>query len=141
MANGASDLVKALLASHVGTSGWGIEIGMMPNKPDRVMSIVDTAGIGEDPNPKWLLDYPTCQIMVRGETSEYVATRNEAYAVKNVLLGIDSQDVLGDRLVAINMNGDIGFVGRDDDMRLLFALNLALIVEPQSTPETNRLAL
>lgn len=141
MANGASDLLKALLTTHVGVSGWQLEIGMMPDSPDIVIGLIDTPGIGQDPNPKWLLDYPSCQVMVRGAASGYLAVRDEARAVKDILLGITSQDVLGDRVVAINMQGDVGFIGRDEDMRPLFALNFALIVEPQSTPETNRVAL
>lgn len=141
MANAPSVLLKTLLTTHTGTSGWTIEIGLAPDKPNQVITILDTPGIGQDPNPKWLLDYPTCQVMVRGDVSDYLATQDEARAVKDILLGIDSQDVLGDRLVAVNMNGDIGFIGRDEDMRPLFAMNFALIVEPQSTPETNRVAL
>lgn len=141
MANMPSQLLKSLLTTHVATSGWQIEIGISPATPDRVIQIVDTQGIGLPPNPKWLLDFPTCQVMVRGTVSGYVAAWTEARAVKDLLLGVDSQDVLGDRLVAVNMNGDLGFIGRDDKERPLFAMNFALIVEPAVTPETNRVAL
>ena len=101
--------------------------------------ISDTGGI--DPNPKFLLDFPTCQIMVRGETSGYLDTFREAKAIKDLLLGVDSQDINMDRLVSVTINGDLGFIGRDEKMRPLFSMNYALIVEPQVVGNSNRLAL
>ena len=136
-----SELLKQLLASHVSVSGWEIHIGIAPDSPDRVIAIADTIGL--DPNPKYLLDYPACQIMVRGASSDYINARQEAKTVVDLLLGITSQDVLGDRLVAVNMNGSGPyFIGRDESMRPLFAINFALIVEPQvPTGGSNRVAL
>ena len=101
--------------------------------------ISDTGGV--EPNPKWLLDFPSCQIMVRGNSSGYLDTFREAKAVKDILLGVDSQDINLDRLVSVTMNGDLGFIGRDEDMRPLFSMNFALIVEPQVVGNSNRSAL
>ncbi len=36
--------IKDLLATHVGTSGWTIEISQLPDTPDRVIMISDTGG-------------------------------------------------------------------------------------------------
>ncbi|MEE8599215.1 MAG: minor capsid protein [Dehalococcoidales bacterium] len=135
----ASEHLKDLLATHVGTSGWAIEIGTMPSTPDRVIKIMDTGG--DTPNPKWLLDFPSCQVMVRGNASGYLDTFREAKAVKDILLGVDSQDINGDRLVAVNMQGDLGSIGRDEDMRHLFSMNFSLIIEPQVVSNSNRQAL
>lgn len=101
--------------------------------------ISDTGGL--DPNPKYLLDFPTCQAMVRGNVSGYLETFREAKAVKDILLGVDSQDINLDRLVAINQNGDLGFIGRDEQNRPLFTINFALIIEPQVVANSNRIAL
>lgn len=131
--------LRALLATHVGVSGWQLETGAMPKEPDRIIMLTDTPGV--EPNPKYLLDFPAAQIMIRGEVGGYIATRNEGQAVKDILLGITSQDIGGDRLVAINMQGDLGYIGRDENDRPLFVVNLALIIEPATTPETNRVAL
>ncbi len=135
----ASEHLKDLLATHVGVSGWAVEVGTMPSTPDRVIMISDTGG--ETPNPKWLLDFPSCQAMVRGNASGYIDTFREAKAVKDILLGVDSQDINDDRLVAVNMQGDLGFIGRDEDMRPMFSMNFALIIEPQVVSNSNRQAL
>ena len=135
----ASVGAKALLATHAATSGYTIEIGAMPETPDKVIYIADTGG--QAPNPKWLLDFPALQIVVRGAVGTYLATFVEAKAVKDILLGDPSQDLNGDRWVSITMNGDLGFIGRDEDDRPMFSMNFGLIIEPQSVTNSNRLAL
>ena len=59
MIKAPSEGIKVLLTTHVGVSGWGIEIGAMPDNPDRIILVSDTGGF--DPNPKWLLDFPAVQ--------------------------------------------------------------------------------
>ena len=135
----ASEHMKDLLATHVGSSGWAVEIGTMPDEPNRVIMISDT--IGAPPNPKWLLDFPRAQVLVRGNTSGYLDTFREAKAVKDILLGVQSQDINGDRLVSIVISGDAAFIGRDESMRPMFSINFDLIVEPQVVANSNRAAL
>lgn len=135
----ASEHFKDLLAAHVASSGWQIEIGVMPNSPNQVIMITDYGGLA--PNPKWLLDFPHVQVLVRGDPSGYLDTWREAKSVKDILLGIDSQDINGDRLVSVTQSGDLGFIGRDESMRPMFSVNFALIIEPQSVGDSNRLAL
>jgi len=101
--------------------------------------ISDTGG--REPNPKWLIDYPTLQVMVRGNTSGYLATFVEAKAVKDLLLGITSFNLNGDRWVSVTQNGDLAYIGRDEKMRPLFSVNFALIIEPQVVTNSNRLPL
>jgi len=130
---------RDLLAAHVNVSGWTIEIGSLPDSPNKLISINDTGGL--EPNPKWLLDYPTLQIMVRGEMNGYLDTFREAKAVKDLLLGVASQDINGDRWVSVLMNGDLAYLGLDDSSRSLFSMNFSLIIEPQSVLNSNRFAL
>ena len=130
---------SSLLTTHVGTSGWAIEVGAMPSSPDRVIMISDSGG--RPANPKWLLDFPNVQTMIRGKIGDYTATFAEAVAVKDILLGVDSQDLLGDRWVAINLMSDLAFVGRDSNERPLFSINWALIIEPALSGDSNRSAL
>jgi hypothetical protein len=134
-----SEHLKDLLATHVGTSGWQVEIGITPESPNRTITIADTGGA--PPNPRYLLDFPTCQIMVRGNANGYLAAFREAKAVKDLLLGVTSQDINDDRLVAVNINGDMAFIGRDEEMRPLFSMNFALIIQPQLVANSNRVAL
>ncbi len=135
MSVGARDLI----AAHVVISGWKTEIGAMPDKPNKLININDTGGL--TPNPKWLLDYPNIQVLVRGETNGYLGTFREAKAVKDILLGAPSQDLNSDRWVSITQNGDLMFIGRDESDRPVFSINFALIIEPQSVANSNRLAL
>lgn len=133
--------MKSLLTTHVASSGWQIEVGVMPENIDKVIGIIDTQGVA--PNPKWLRDFPRVQVMVRGKPNSYIETFREAKAVKDILLGIDSQDleVGGDRLVAINLLNDLGFIGRDDGQRPMFSMNFDLIIEPFASSNTHRAAL
>lgn len=130
---------RDVLTAHVVTSGWQIEIGAEIDQPNKLIMINDTGGL--DPNPKWLLDFPTLQIMVRGEINGYLDTWNEAKAVKDIMLGLDPQALNGDWWVSVTMNGDLAFIGRDEADRPLFSMNFALIIEPQSVANSNRLAL
>ena len=135
-----SDILRALVVAHVGISGWVLETGAMPDKPDEAMMFSDTGGA--EPNPKWLLDFPTVQVMVRGTVGGYLAAFREAKAVKDILLGVEPFTTGdGDILVSVTQNGDLGFIGRDDNARPLFVINFALIVEPNLVANSNRLAL
>jgi len=131
--------IKDLLTAHVAISLWAIEISQLPDAPDRVIMISDTGGI--EPNPKWQLDFPTVQVMIRGNVSGYLDTWREAKAVKDILLGINAQVINLDRWDGITMNGDLAFIGRDETLRPLFTLNFAIILEPQDVALSNRLAL
>ena len=137
--NPASVGAKSLIAVHAAISGWQIEIGAMPDQPDNIIYISDTGGLPA--NPKWLLDFPSLQVVVRGTVGTYLDTFREAKAVKDLLLGVDSQDISGDRWVSITLVSDLGSIGRDEDDRPMFSVNFALIIEPQSVANSNRLAL
>ncbi len=132
--------IKDLLTTHVGTSGWQLEVSIMPDEPDKVIMISDTGGLPA--NPKWLLDFPTVQCMIRGNANGYLDAWREAKAVKDLILGIDSfTTVDGDRWVSLTQNGDLAFIGRDESMRPMFSINFAIILEPQVVGNSNRLAL
>ena len=134
-----SEGIRTLLTTHVGVSGWVLYSGIMPETPDRAITVTDTGGT--EPNPKWLLDFPAAQIMVRGNVGDYVAVFTEANTIKNILLGLDSQDVGGDRWVSVLVGSDVTFIGFDDNQRPRWVLNLRFIIEPAVEAESNRLAL
>lgn len=121
-----------LVAASVGTfgaaSGWGIYIGKSPDLPDTCVTIY--AAGGASPNPKWLLDFPSVQIIIRGSEDGYVAARAKAQVIKDTLLGLPSQDLNGDRWVGVWQVGDITPMGFDQKQRPLFSLNYRLIIEP-----------
>jgi hypothetical protein len=128
-----------------GNSGdWHLWIGKQPGSPDRTITIYDSAGAA--PNPKWLLDYPSVQLRVRGGQKDYQIAGQKILELRNRLVGKESFDAYvphgdgsRDRVVAINAIGDIALVGWDDAARPEFVMNLALIIEPSpTTSPTNR---
>lgn len=121
-------LVAASVGARAAQSGWGIFAGKAPLTPDTVITLYNTGGLV--PNPKWLLDYPSIQAIIRGAKSGGAATYDKAREVRDTLLGCDSQTINGERLVAINMVGDIATLGFDDNNREMYSVNFSLIVEP-----------
>lgn len=143
MANPA-DIIKTLLVSggvgtFAATSGWGIFIGREPSKPTTSITIFNSGG--RAPSPKWLLDFPSIQLIVRGAPNRYQDAYTKMRQAYDVLLGADSQDILGDRLVSITAIGSINTVAFDDDNRPVLSLNLNLIIEPAASVDTNRLPI
>lgn len=132
-----------LEAASVGTwkagTGWNITIGQLPTKPDTAIAIL--LGPGLPANPKYLLDYPSVQVLVRGDANGYVDAANKAQLVKDVLLGLPSQTVSGDRWVIVTMIGDIIPLGFDEGKRPLFSANFQFTIEPATNAATNRIAL
>lgn len=140
VAIGVKDLlVAANIGAFAAASGWSINISKEPISPNTTITIFNTAG--RPPNPKWLLDYPSLNIRVRGSKGGYVNAEDKAKEVKDVLLGFDSQDINGDRWVSVTMPGDLIFIGYDENERPMFSLNFRLIVEPATSALTNRQAL
>lgn len=117
---------------------WTIFVGKLPVTDKRPAIGIMKAG-GLTPNPKWLVDWPSIQVMVRGAPNGYQAAAAKAQAIKDTLLGIPSQAIDGDNWNGINMIGDIASLGFDSENRPLFSLNFSLIIEPASG--TNREAL
>lgn len=140
MADVAAGIKDLLVTAGVGTfgaaSGWSIFIEHMPDSPDTSICIYH--GPGLTPNPKWAVDYPGIQIIVRGAEGGYVAFRQKAQDVKDVLLGLPSQDLNGDRWVGIWSQGDLASMGVDEKKRPKFSLNFNLIIEPADNALTNR---
>ena len=137
---GAKDLlVAAGIGTFAGTSGWGIFIGKLPQKPETAIAVVGTGG--QTANPKYLLDYPSIQVLIRGAKNGYQAAYAKALASKNTLLGLSSQTVNGDWWVQVNMIGDITPLGFDENDCPMFSVNFSLIIEPASSAGMNRTPL
>lgn len=123
----------------VSASTWTITIGKLVASPDRAVSVLGTGGI--ESNPKFLLDYPTVMVMVRGGEQDYIESRAKIQLVKDSLLGIASHDRGGDRWVQINMIGDINPLGYDEKNRPIFSANFQLIILPAESEQSNRIPL
>lgn len=136
---GITDLLVAASIGDfngVGSTGWSIVINKLPSTPERIIMIRETGG--KAPEPRLLLDYPSVQVIVRGGESDYQVARDKSQAVKDVLLGLPSQDLDGDRWVAINMISDVTPLQSDQLQRPMFSVNFALIIEPATNSLTHR---
>jgi hypothetical protein len=117
---------------------WNIWIGKQPDGPigsvkDRTITVYDAGG--RTPDPKWLLDFPSIQVRVRGGPNDYVVAHNKAHDVRGALLGIPSFTASnGDRIDGIRAIGGVAFAGWDEKQRPQHVFNLSLIVEP--APQT-----
>lgn len=142
----ATDIAKTFLAlaPAVGvvspvTSAWGMNISKLLATPDQTLGLFDTGGT--NPNPAIRLDFKTFQVQVRGGPNDNAIAYQKAQDVKDRLLGIDSQDVLGDRMISLTMIGDITFAGRDENDRPIYSLNFRMIIEPVASTLTHREAV
>lgn len=147
-----SELVKDTLVADgyifgnggAGSTDWRLWIGRQPTSPDRAITIFDATGL--PPNPRWLLDYPSVQVKVRGGQNDYQKAGQKVREIRERLVGRPSYDAhvahsdnTRDRVVQINGIGDIAFTGWDDADRPEFVINIALIIEPSPTTSyTNR---
>lgn len=107
--------------------------GFFPREPDKVVCV--TASGGLPPNPRWRLDYPSLQIMVRSAKMDYSDGYDLAVSIKKAMLGREPGVVVSgsDRWNSVTMPGDIVPLGEDELHRFRFSLNFRLIVEPVAT--------
>jgi len=130
-------LVAAGDGVFAATTGWGIFIGPEPTNPDTTITIREFAAGA--PMPKWLIDFPSVQTMIRGAPGGYQAAKLKARDVLNTLHSIPSQDLNGDRWDGIIAQSGPGYLGVDDNNRPKFSINFRLIIEPAAG--TNRISL
>lgn len=134
-------MLSGLVPSSVvgGATNWTLKVGKLVSTPDQLVVFYDTGG--QNPNPRWLVDFSHVMVQVRGAASDYGAAYSKIRDVRDCLLGLDSQDVGTNRLVSITCLGDISFLKYDDKERPLFSLNFRTIIEPPTSSLTNREAL
>lgn len=119
-------------------TGWSIHVGVEPEEPDTTITLYDTPG--EEPNPKWLVDYPHWQIRVRGAPNSYLGGYNKAAEVKAAMLGLPSQELGGIIFAGIYVITDIFLLMNDKKGRPIFVTNWRGIIHlPDGTG--NRLSL
>lgn len=134
MTSPSKECVETLItASIVGapTASWPAFVGRLMTSPDAQVAVIDTPG--QTPNPKYLLDFPTIQVMVRGAVDDYSGAWSKALAIKNKLLGTDPIVFTESRWDGVTMLGDVMFLRYDDNSRPLISLNFRIIREPVTT--------
>lgn len=115
-------------------SDWNIKISKLVDEPDRVIAIFDVGG--NRPDPRWLLDYPHVQVMVRGKT--YGETFTKMKDVFDALQGRYPGTVNGDNWDGIFANTHPAHIGYDEKDRPIFSVTFKLFVEPANVAGDNR---
>ena len=132
-------LIAAGIAASSGNT-WPIKLGRLLPDPDAQISITDTVGL--TPNPKFRLDFPTIQILVRGPQFGYTEGWNKIAECRDVLLGMDPVTLSnGDRWDGVVALGDAGLISWDERNRPIFSANYRIFFEPVATSLTNRESL
>lgn len=132
----AKDILESASVGTFNSGAWPIHISKQPTDQDQAITIYDSGGLA--PLPKWLLDFPSIQVVVRGNENSYSETYDKVKAVKDALLSLPSQDINGDRWVSVTMIGESAFLGYDEKSRPEFALNFRLIIEPADAAGDHR---
>lgn len=115
---------------------WVIVISRQRDKPNKMITIMDTGGFA--PEPGLDINYPTIQIIVRGEPDAYVDAHAKCRQIKRFLLGRWSEVRNGDIWASIVMPNDILPLGYDGNERPEFSMNFNLIVHQGDLVDSRR---
>jgi hypothetical protein len=122
----AEDIADKLAALGMGTVGSDIWIGMMPERPDVVAVVYESAG--QPPETGFSVDglqyeSPNVQVVMRGERGDYEGPRTRAETAYKELAKIQAV-TLGSNLYHMVRPVQSPFpLMRDDDARVLVAFN------------------
>lgn len=131
------DILVAAGYTFAGAGNWSLWVSKQPDKPDKCITLYDSGGLS--PNPRWLIDYPSVQIRVRGGPNSGDETWLKAKEIRDLLLGKTSYTAANsDRIVHVNGLGDVALTGYDDKVRAEYVFNLQLIIEPAPQAGDNR---
>lgn len=95
----------------------------MPGTPDECVCIYDSGGFDPQPND---LERPTVQIKVRGTKNGYSAAYSLAKSIRSELHEYANQTVNSTRYIQIYAQGDILYLGKDDNQRPLLSMNFRI---------------
>lgn len=124
-------LVAAAVGTFASASGWSISIGRLPTSPDTSIACVDTGGAS--PFPHLAVNFPSVQVLIRGNAGDYIGAHDKGRAVIDALLGAGYQTLNTDKWEGITQIGDLAFIGYDEKNRPMFSANFSINIEPAST--------
>jgi hypothetical protein len=145
MARSPAEFLRDKLASVSGfgavgaPSGWRLGVGVLTDSPDTQVVLTDSPG--EHPDPKWLLEYPYAQVLVRGSRDQYIIAMQKMKDAYDILLGILPYVITEGRIDGITIVGTPSYIGADANNRPIFSANFRLIFEPAASSLTNRAPL
>lgn len=113
------DVKKILVDGGVLTP---IYVGEEPVNPDEVVTIYDTGG--DNPNPKWVIDFPDIQI--RSRANDYSTSYSNLLIIRDKILGMDKSTVNTTDYVGIFATSDILSLERDSHDRYICVCNFRI---------------
>ncbi len=119
------DIKDYLETNNIGTFGADLFIGQLPPSPDDCIALFEYAG--EPPDLHWPGEYPGLQVICRG--NKYNACRGKIELVKNTLHGVTEEIINGTRYLLIQARQSPESMGKDENGRQLFVINLRIIKE------------
>jgi hypothetical protein len=105
-----------------------VYVGREPLEPVDVVTVYDTGGLAPSGKDGPQLRYPTIQVRVR--SAAYDAGWQKADEIQRALFVPTSAAAQGGVNVQWDAQGDVSFIGRDDQDRALFTCNFRMIRQP-----------
>lgn len=114
------------IARYLETQGFGewandINVSLEPSEPVECITLYDTGGQDPDSDEQDVFN-KTIQIRIR--TLNYLETYTKLEQIRDLLI---NQTIAG--INGIWMQGDILYIGRDDNDRHLFTTNFRLLIQ------------
>ena len=129
---GIKDLLEAaFVGTFAAGAGWALAVGAPMTSPDTCITCVD--GPGQSPYANLALNFPSVQVLVRGNPGDYVGAHDKGRDAIDAVLGAGYQSVNGDLWGGITQMGDLAFLGYDEKNRPIFSANFSINVEPATT--------
>lgn len=120
-----------LASEGFGTAGVNIFANNRPSKPSAVVVCTEYGGSAPDMpmgGGRASLTHPGLQITVRGSSSEdYDVVHARAMGMWEIIHQLTEITLSGDRYVSVTPTDQPALINKDDDERLLFAMNFDLV--------------
>lgn len=129
------DVAIAIKEFLTAKATFSLNVGGWPANVDKAVLITVTGG--RPPYPHLAINFPSVQIMVRG--NDYQEASAEMSLICNALLGISTQVLNTDTYRSCNQIGDVIYLGQDANGRKMFSANFWYIVLPSDLG--NRMAI
>lgn len=120
-----------LAANGQGTLGTSIFLATMPETPDAMVAVYETAGqrpeftMGSAP---WAIDRPVLQVICRAGRQDYPVARDKAQSIRELLGVVVEQTLSGIHVMRIQSEGSVVPMGEDENLRPLVSVNFECMV-------------
>lgn len=125
------EVAARLISQSVGVTGttasWAVYKGHEPELPDKVISIFETGGLPNQPHEGEMLDLPTFQVRVRGDSYGYSTARSKLGAARTALEGMTAGTFSGRYYCQVTANGEPISLGQDGSHRPIVVMNFTAL--------------